>query len=393
MASKPVDDYELENLARAVDVAHVPMPAYEQVPLVTLEEAIQSLVSLVPDVKQMFRQVKERCHESNDGLTWNESASIMLYSLESEARENSFHVILNDRLKSDDREALRPWYPYLKLFTKALSKLPSLHGYVYRGVQTNLRGDYAQGKTFTWSGFSRCTRSIDRVEQEHGSDRTGERTRFKIESKSVKDIRNHVLPGVDDEAILLLPPQRYKVVSSLHSDNGLHTIQVKEIESFPVSQQPSNDDRTSSLSLSLNHRKASFNLSIRETSFCSVVLKLTVGSARLFCIRAIFSLLGIIVFVSQPSIGRSPQPVQARFVDRSIGTGINRSGHEYYCSTSGDGQEMQGSLSHRQQDHPPEYLASKRCIVQQYHTDRIGSVRQSSVGQRCSGTRRCPFVK
>ena len=317
MASKPVDDYELETLARAVDVAQVPMPAYDQVPLVTLEEAIQTLVSLVPDVQRIFRQVKERCHELRDGLTWNESASIMLYSLESEARENSFHVILNDQLKSEDREALRPWYPYLKLFTKALSKLPSLHGYVYRGVQTSLRSDYAQGKTFTWSGFSRCTQSIDRVEQEHGFNRTRERTRFKIESKSVKDIRHHVLPEADDEPILLLSPQRYKVVASLHADNGLHIIQVKEIDSYPVSQQPVSDDRTSSLSLSLNHRKtsSSFNLSIRETSFCSVVLKLTVGSARVLCMPETVFPPGIIVVVPQPFVGGSSQFVQAKFVD------------------------------------------------------------------------------
>ncbi|CAF4770634.1 unnamed protein product [Rotaria sp. Silwood2] len=280
MATTQMNDVELKNFVRFSDLAEEPLLSftpihfYEQMPLVTVEDAIEPLLSIVPNIKQMLCVVKENCQEVKDDLTINESASIMLYSMESEPKENSFNLILNRTLRDENRDKLKPWLLYLKLFMKSLSKLPSIHCYVYRGVQIDLSNEYPQGKTFIWWGFSLCTRSIEIFENEKYIDKTNQRTRFKIECKSAKDIRNHSFHKTIDE-ILLLSAQRYKVISSLDSDNGLHIIQVKEIDPFPISQSM-NNDRTSSISLSFNQRKPSINISIRDASFCSVVLKLTV---------------------------------------------------------------------------------------------------------------------
>jgi hypothetical protein len=273
-------DVELKNFVRFSDLAEEPMLAfapihgYEQMPLVTLEEAIEPLLSIVPDVKRMLCIIKENCQEIKDDLTMNESASIRLYSMEWEPREHSLNLILNRTLRDENREKLKPWFLYLKLFMKSLSKLPSIHCYVYRGIQMDLSTEYPQGKTFIWWGFSLCTQSIERFEDEQDLNKSDQRTRFKIECKSGKDIRNHSFHKTNDE-ILLLSSQRYKVISSLDSGNGLHIIQLKEIDSYS-SLSSNNSDRTSSLSLSFSQRKPSINISIRDTSFCSVILKLTV---------------------------------------------------------------------------------------------------------------------
>lgn len=281
MATTHMNDVELKKLIRFSDLADEPLVklspihAYEQMPLVTLEEAVKPLPSIVPDIKKMLCIVKENCQEGKDGLTINESASIMLYSMEWEPKELSLNFIFNKTLRDENRNRLEPWFLYLKLLMKSLSKLPSIHCYVYRAVPMDLSNEYPQGKAFIWWGFALCTRSVEILENEQYIDKKNPRTRFKIECKSAKDIRNHSLNKMTNE-LLLLPAQRYKVVSSLDLSNGLRIIQVKEIDPFPATQSI-NSDRTSSISLSFNQRKPSINISIRDASLCSVVLKLSVS--------------------------------------------------------------------------------------------------------------------
>ena len=280
MVTTQTNALEMKNFIRFSDLEEEPLvtllsvTGYEQMPLVTLEDAIEPLVSIVPDIKQMVNVVKENCQEIKDGLTVNESASIRLYSMQWQPKDQSFSLILNRILRDDNREKLKAWFLYLKLFMKSLSKLPSIQCYVYRGVTKDLSHEYSQGKTFIWYGFSLCTQSIETFESEQNLLRTDQRTRFKIECKSAKDIRNHSFHQNNDE-ILLLCSQRYKVTSNIDSGDGLHIIQVKEIDPYPTIPAPGTD-RTSSFSLSFNSSKPLINISIQNTSFCSVVLKLTV---------------------------------------------------------------------------------------------------------------------
>jgi hypothetical protein len=219
--------------------------------------------------------IKENCQEIKDGLTINESASIMLYSMQWQPKEQSLSLILNRTLRDENREELKPWFLYLKLFMKSLSKLPSIQCYVYRGVPMDLSQQYPQGKIFIWWGFALCTQSIESFEKEQNFNSTDQRTRFKIECKSAKDIRNHSFHKTNDE-ILLLSAQRYKVISNLDSGNGLRIIQVKEIDPYPIIPAIG-IDRTASINLSFSQGKSPINISLQNTSFCSVVLKLTVG--------------------------------------------------------------------------------------------------------------------
>ena len=72
---------------------------YKKLPQVSLDQAVSSLVRFVPKIKQMVQLVKVKCTNPVDNLTIDESASIMLYTLEWNPVEESFYVILNKTLR------------------------------------------------------------------------------------------------------------------------------------------------------------------------------------------------------------------------------------------------------------------------------------------------------
>ena len=59
-----------------------PIQGFEDQPLVSLEEAIKPLKSLIPSIDHMVWTVTNDIVEIKDGLTKDESASIRLYTLE-----------------------------------------------------------------------------------------------------------------------------------------------------------------------------------------------------------------------------------------------------------------------------------------------------------------------
>ncbi|CAF1260342.1 unnamed protein product [Rotaria sordida] len=58
-----------------------PIEGYENAPLVSIEDAVKPLVKIVPKVERNVHIIKQNCKNPADGLTTDESASIMLYTL------------------------------------------------------------------------------------------------------------------------------------------------------------------------------------------------------------------------------------------------------------------------------------------------------------------------
>jgi hypothetical protein len=214
-----------------------PIKGYEKEQLVSLEQAIKPIISFVPDIEEMVWTVKQNCQDPHDHLSSDESASIMLYTLEWMPREQSFYFILNQALRSQNRQELIPWFLFLRLFIVALSKLPSTkHRIVYRGIKMDLTDQFSGGKTFIWWAFSSCSSSIKVLEQFLGE--TGHRTIFNIECDSAKDISQHSFYQSENE-VLMYPARQFQVVSSFNSGNQLKIIQVKEIQPpFPLIHIP-----------------------------------------------------------------------------------------------------------------------------------------------------------
>jgi hypothetical protein len=238
MASKySYDDDELQHNQRFSDLAAeprrmlMPIQGYERKPLVSLEEAVEPIVPFVPDVKQMVYVAKMRCNDPPvDKLSLDESASIMLYSMDWEPQEECLYHVLNATLRAENRTKLTPWFLFLKLFLTAFARLPSSNcSVVYRGIKRDIREDYPKGAKIIWWGFSSCTSTMGVLKNKQFLGSTGTRTFFSIECTSGKDIRHHSYFQSEDE-ILLPPGRQFQVVSCLEQSGGLHMIQLKEIE-------------------------------------------------------------------------------------------------------------------------------------------------------------------
>ncbi|CAF3476061.1 unnamed protein product [Rotaria socialis] len=221
------------------DILLMPIGGYEQSPLVPLEIAIESLIAILPKICMYAYIAKQRCKNPADGLTSDESAAIMLYSMGWEPLDECLYCVLNRTLRSEDRTQLKMWFLYLKLLLTALSHLPAKRRTVYRGVKLNLSHEYQTGKTIVWWGFSSCSTSINVLRSDLFLGATGTRTIFTIECYSGKDIQKHSYYSVEDE-ILLPTATQFIVKGCLMQGHGLHIIQLEEIEpSFPLWQSVS----------------------------------------------------------------------------------------------------------------------------------------------------------
>ena len=208
-----------------------PIKGFENEPLVTLEESVERLTTLVPDVKHMVWTVKKKCSKKPPThLTLDQCASIMLYTLEWSPHEQSFYLILNQTLRSENRQKLKPWFRYLKLFVVALSRLSSIPCHIYRGVKENLAKQYPTGSTFVWWAFSSCTKTIEVLGAEEFLGQCGERTIFSIHCSSGIDIGEHSFHP-DENEILLLAARQFQVDSCTNLGDGLQMIELKEIPS------------------------------------------------------------------------------------------------------------------------------------------------------------------
>ena len=209
----------------------MPIAGHEKMPLVSLEESVISLVDTLPRIQYYVSIAKKLCEpKPADGLTQDQSASIILYTMEWEPYTECLYVVLNSALRAENRGKLKPWFSYLKLILTALSRLPSSQRTVYRGVKKDLSEEYSIDKIFVWWGFSSSTLSVGVLNNEQFLGKAGERTLFTIKCFSGKDISQHSYFQKESE-ILLLPARQFQVTSRLQLSYRLHMIQLEEIKS------------------------------------------------------------------------------------------------------------------------------------------------------------------
>jgi hypothetical protein len=103
----------------------LPISGYENVTVKSLDDACESIKHLFDEkLKHYITIAKMNSMDPKNGLSSDESASIYLYTLEWDVYENSLYMILNRTLRRTDRNKLKPWFKYLKLFLTAFFKLP-----------------------------------------------------------------------------------------------------------------------------------------------------------------------------------------------------------------------------------------------------------------------------
>jgi hypothetical protein len=208
-----------------------PIQGYELKPLVSLEESVRSIESLIQNIQGFVWTATGNCTDSKDGLTPNERAAIYMYTMECMYRQ------LNAALRNVKRLHLTPYFSYLKLLLTALWKLPNVKGVVWRGVKADLSEEYPKKNQFFWWGFSSCTTELDVLQSDEFLGETGTRTLFNIECYNGKLIRNHSQFAEECE-VLLLPCSYFEVVGNIRQGSDLRIIHLRQTEPPYVMMQP-----------------------------------------------------------------------------------------------------------------------------------------------------------
>lgn len=222
-----------------IEVDLTPIIEYAEEPLLPLVKACAPLTGILDNLFFYVQiALNETSEQPSENLTVDESAAIRLYTIEWEGSHQSLYSKLNRALKSADRENLRPYYRYLKLFLTALVKLPCVPPQtIWRGVTKNMSGQLPPGTQVTWWSCSSCTISLPVLENNMYLGNTGSRTLFSVEAINGRTIREHSHFVTEDE-ILLLPGTRMIVQSQFSPAPDLHIIHLKQVIPNEILLQP-----------------------------------------------------------------------------------------------------------------------------------------------------------
>jgi hypothetical protein len=212
-----------------VDLLLAPIRGYEDKPVVSLTETVEPISEFFKDIQDYVYVALHNCQNPDDGLDQQESASIHLYTMQFHGG-SSLYLLLNQSLRAEDREQLKPWFSFLKLFLTALYKLPSQSKRVWRCVKNiDLTSKYKTGTKFVWWGVSSCTTHIEVLQSNAFLGNHGERTIFSIDCINGKSIASHSYFKNKEKEIILMPGSYFEVIGQLNPAPQLHIIQLKEI--------------------------------------------------------------------------------------------------------------------------------------------------------------------
>jgi hypothetical protein len=214
-----------------------PIPGMRQVPKVSVEAGMQLAAMsdrewrvAMPDLRVAFEHASNFATNflarpppgappGGEPLNREEIIGLHIYTMDS-----PFHRILNARLRTEDRDVLKPFLPLLKLLIGALYKLPRHRGLLYRGVKKDLRKDYARvGQLTPWWAFSSTTRDQAVLANETFAGYRGERTFFHIDACAAFNIVRYSAFAHESE-LLLAPGTLLEVGSTFSPGPGIYNI-------------------------------------------------------------------------------------------------------------------------------------------------------------------------
>jgi hypothetical protein len=207
-----------------------PIVEYAEEPLLSLFQACAPLTSILHNLSYYVQMAIYGTPERPpDGLTIDESAAIRLYTIEWERPHRSLYVMLNQTLMYEQREHLRPYFKYMKLFLTALAKLPCVPPLtVWRGVTKNVSAEFPRGTPVTLWAFSSCTTELAVLRNNTYLSNAANRTLFSVEAINGRAIRAHSHFLIEDE-IVLLPGTHMIVQSHITPAPDLHIIHLQQV--------------------------------------------------------------------------------------------------------------------------------------------------------------------
>lgn len=219
----------IKNIVTDIEPHLTPIIEYANEPMLPLFKACDPLTDIVHNISFYVQlALKETPEQPPDGLTIDESAAVRLYTIEWQRPHRGLYSMLNHTLKYDNREKLRPYFKYLKLFLSGLVKIPCIPQLtVWRGVTKDFSSQFPPDTEVTWWAFSSCTKTLTVLENNMYLGVTGSRTLFSVDAINARSIRAHSHFATEDE-ILLLPGTRMVVQSQLSPAPDLHIIHLKQ---------------------------------------------------------------------------------------------------------------------------------------------------------------------
>lgn len=204
-----------------------PVYGYHSEKLVSLEQALEPITALIDELPRYIKVAKQYCHfPSEHGLSKDQSASVYIYTME--WGETTLYRMLNAALRSEDRQALKIWFPYLKLFDTALDRLPTYKGVLWRGVSLDIGKDFAKNQLITWWSVNSCTLSVDVIKGFLGNKKNC--TLFLIESNNGKEVSGYTAYDNEDEVILRMGTQFRVKANGLNHPDGSHVVHLVQID-------------------------------------------------------------------------------------------------------------------------------------------------------------------
>jgi len=208
-------------LSELQDANRSPIFGYQHLPVMTLEQAMETIIPIVPEVEEYVLLAKKHCNRTSSVLTRDESAAIYLYSMPTD-----FVSCLNNTLRAGNRHTLELWYAFLKLFISALGKLPSTKAIIWRGVNYDDTLTFVDNDVHIWWSVNSCSMNPNSVQPFLGENGT----LFAIDAIQGKDISAFsAIP--DEHDVVLMPGTRVRCKhESLNFIDRLFVLHLEEIK-------------------------------------------------------------------------------------------------------------------------------------------------------------------
>jgi hypothetical protein len=204
-----------------------PVYGYRSQKLVSLEQALEPIQSQIDELPYYIKIAKKHCHyPSEHGLSQDQSAAVYIYTME--WGDTTLYRVLNQALRSENREALKIWFSYLKLFDTALDKLPTVKEVIWRGVPLDIGKNFTKTQMITWWSVNSCSSSVNVIKNFLGNNKTS--TLFLIEAVNGKKVSDYTEYESEDEVILRMGTQFRVKSNALDHPNGSLVVHLIEID-------------------------------------------------------------------------------------------------------------------------------------------------------------------
>ena len=204
-----------------------PIYAHRSEKFVSIEQALQPIKTQIDELSYYIKVAKRHCHfPSEHDLSKDQSTAIYIYTME--WGDTSLNRLLNKALRSENRQALKVWFPYLKLLDTALDKLPTVKGRVWRAHPFKIGKSFSQGQLVTWWSMNSCSLSTDVIKNILGNNENA--TVFSIDAVTGIKVSDYSEDKNESEIILRMDTQFHVRSSGLNHPNGPHVVHLAEID-------------------------------------------------------------------------------------------------------------------------------------------------------------------